>query len=242
MAKSVRQKEINFLTVLSGRKSKKRLNPRSFIMPCVVLLIAIAGVGVFGLLHNSLMQVEQESNTIREYLNSAEVNRQLNEAESMSLQAESMTNEANQVASPMENLATYPDMTTEHYAKIFEYAGVNIEVSTLSYNRSTGILSFSATSSYVLSIPTFIGQLRASGLFDDISYSGYVGNNTATSLYSSTSRNVSGSTSSESSESAYVDSYTAASYSFSVECSVKPPDPSANQDESENTEGEANNG
>jgi hypothetical protein len=44
----------------------------------------------------------------------------------------------------------------------------------MSYDRRTGILSFSASSENVTSFPGFVEALRATGLFADIQYRGYV--------------------------------------------------------------------
>lgn len=233
MAKTVRQKEINFLTVLEGRRAKRRLDPRALVMPGVVVLILLAGIGIAVLLYLNTSQVNEESDAIRAYLNAPDTNRQLSEAADIGAQAQAMANRAEGVATPMENSGTYPDLTSEDYRRISDYAGVNIELYTMSYDRSTGILKFTATSSYVSSIPTFISQLRGSGIFTDVSYSGYAGNLSASlQLSNTTSRSASAS-------SAVGTSTTDASmptYAFSVECSVKAPEASVEASATETEE------
>jgi len=216
MAKTVKQKEINFLTVLAGRRVRRRINPRSFIMPGVLLLIVVVGVGIFGFIYSLTAQVDAESNEIRAYLNSQDTARKIAEAENLESLAQYMNALAQQVAAPMESIATYPDLTSADYARIIGSAGANIELSTMSFDRTTGVLTFTATSDYVLSIPTFISQLRHSGIFSAVSYSGYSSNVSASGqLAQSTNRYDYG----------YESYYFSATYAFRVECVVKPPPP-----------------
>ena len=214
MAKSIRQKEINFLTALSGCSKRKKINPASLIMPGVLVLLLLIGGGIFALLHINTLQINQESNLVREYINSPDTQRQITQAESISRQAATMETGANATALPMDNLATYPDLTSGSYAQILNYAGINITLSAMSFNRETGILSFSGTSDYVLSIPTFISQLRNSGLFTDVVYTGYSGSVGGSGLATGTSR------SAEVEYDEYV--YVVPQFAFSVVCVVKP--------------------
>ncbi|MCL2806557.1 MAG: hypothetical protein FWD27_00090 [Coriobacteriia bacterium] len=250
MAKTVRQKEINFLAVLSGRRVKKKLELRSFIMPLVLLLIALVGLIIFFLLQSSAAEVKAESNEIRDYLNSPETERQLVEAAQVESDARAMSIAAEQVAVPMEYLVGYPDMSANNYSRMRAFAGPQVELSTLSYDRNTGLLAFTASSDYVLSIPTFIAQLRSSGMFSEVSYSGYSSNVTPTMQISqATNRGIGGAPVWETNYyqvgSTYPDGgaypggsgsqgvvsgqgtsfYTATLYAFRVECSVKPPNP-----------------
>lgn len=224
MAKQVKQKEINFLTVLTGRSGKKRFNPRVIIVPGVLLLVIIAGVGFAGYLHMSTSQVEAESNTIREYLNSPSTNRQISDAETAQEESQTSLANTNTLKLPMDYLATYPDMTSDKYRAITDYAGANIEISSVMYDRNSGVLSFNATSGYVLSIPTFISQLRNSGMFTDITYNGYAGNSAVAQLTATTDRTSSTSTGTTGTSSANNYVYTTPLYSFEVICQVKPPE------------------
>jgi len=173
MAKKVTQKEINFLEVLAGRRGKSKINPKSLIMPGVLLLILLAGLGAFGFFSTQTAEVNRESREIKEYLNSPETARQMQEASNVESEANQMNSQAERVAAPMVLLATYPDLSSADYSRILGAAGVNIEISSMSYDRSTGVLRFLASSDYVLSIPTFIAHLRQTGIFSHVSYSGY---------------------------------------------------------------------
>lgn len=221
MAKTVKQKEINFLNVLLGRSAKKKLDLRTLIMPGLVLAMVLVGVGVFAILYANTAQVEAQSNTIREYLNAPDTTQQLAESVTMESQAQEMQARAKGLVEPMENLAGYPDLTSDTYRFIFDSAGLNIELHLMSYDRSTGILSFTATSQYVLSIPTYISQLRSSGIFVDVTYSGYAGDNRSSQLGTSTSRGSASAASNSSSGDTSGGTSTPA-YAFSIECSVKP--------------------
>lgn len=223
MAKKIKQKEINFLTVLTGRSAKKKLSPRSLIMPGVVLVILVVGVGMFSMLTMDTNRVEAQSDVIREYLDSPETNRQLMEAANLESQAQYMSYLAEETVSPINNVSSYPDMTRANYEALWGYAGANIELGSLRYDRTTGVLSFTATSDYVLSIPTFISQLRNCGIFSDVSYSGYAGNAAATQIATSTDRTSSSSSSSSSSSASGTANMQQPRYSFSVECVLKAP-------------------
>ncbi|MDR1088189.1 MAG: hypothetical protein LBL23_02805 [Coriobacteriales bacterium] len=244
MAKTVRQKEINFLTVLVGRRTRKKINASTLIMPCVLLLVVLVGVGAFTYLSMATAQIDAQSDTIREYLNSPDTTRQLAEAQSTDTEAKSMAALAETTAAPIDNLASYPDLTTAQYTQILEYAGANIQLSTINYTRDTGSLTFSGTTEYVLSISTFIAQLRNSGLFSDVVYLGYSGSvPVASQLSTPTSRSdtsphpsssasaTTGEGSTGNSEAGRSVVETKPSYTFSVECSLKAPEPPAAETE-----------
>ena len=213
MAKTVRQKEINFLTVLVGSRGKKTINLRSLLIPGALLLVILAGAGAFAYLHVTTTHIEEDSGIIREFLNSPELNRQLTQASSLSDQTSQMESQAQSATIPMENLGTFPDLSSAQYQQILDFAGVNITLNAMSFDRTTGILQFAASSDYVLSIPTFISQLRTSGIFSDVSYAGYSGSAAPSSILSNSTDREDGSV------------FTAPAYSFSVQCSVKPPAP-----------------
>jgi len=218
MAKKVKQKEINFLAVLAGSRSRKKIQPRSLILPLALLLVIGVGLGVYSFISSLTHDVNSESNDIRAYLNSPETTRLIAEADSIETQAQNMQATADRVALPMENLATYPDLTTEDYSRILGYAGANIEITIMRYDRTTGILRFTATSDFVPSVPTFISLLRHSGIFSSVAYSGYSSN-------VSPARQQTGTTQGQGYDEYDADENSVAPlYAFSVECMVKPPD------------------
>jgi len=230
MAKKINQKEINFLAVLAGRRIRKKLDPRSLIMPLVLLLIVVGGVGLFSYLYFQTAELNDESNSIRAYLNSPETSRQLADAASIESQAQYMTVLAEGIEIPMHNLSTYPDLTSCNYTQILCYAGCNIELSMMSFDRATGVLTFTATSDFVLSIPTFISQLRNSGIFTDVSYSGYSSNVSSVGQLQQNTNRINGITSEAINASG---TYVAPLYAFRVQCVVKPPDPPSPPEETE---------
>jgi hypothetical protein len=199
--------------------------------------VVLTGVGIFGYYSMVTAGVNAQSDTIREYLDSPDTTRQIAQAQSTETEAKSMIAQAETAATPMENLATYPDLSTAQYRQIVELAGANIQLSTINYTRDSGTLSFSGTTEYVLSISTFIAQLRSSGMFSDVVYTGYSGSvPVASQLSTPTSRSdtPAASPNNETSSGSSADesaTETRPSYTFSVECSLNAPAPPVEETE-----------
>jgi hypothetical protein len=106
----------------------------------------------------------------------------------------------------LKNLSSYPDLSREQFVAIYDLAGTSIDISKISYDRRTGILKFEATASELSSLPFFVQRMRASGMFADIQYRGYLQTKTGSSyLGSSTSTNTTGSPQSYSGQSSSSD-------------------------------------
>ncbi|MDR2671995.1 MAG: hypothetical protein LBC35_01605 [Coriobacteriales bacterium] len=232
MAKSLRQKDINFLAVLDGRRAKRALSPQSFILPGVLVLVVLVGLGVFTFFQVNTMRLNSESDQIQTYLSSATTARELSEAQALKTQATDMQAKASNVATPMDNLASYPELTLGILYSLIELAGANIEITDMQYTKTTGILHFTASSDYVLSIPTFVSQLRTSGLFAYVEYTGYSGGGAGGGgqLADSTNRGsstdttgTSGATGAGAGAAAAAVSEQTPTYKFSLECALIPP-------------------
>jgi hypothetical protein len=237
MAKSLRQKDINFLAVLEGSNTRTRRGIVAFAAPGALALLMLVGIVTFICIQVNIAQLEGQTNEIKTYLNSTPVTRQLADANDLKIQAAAMQSRADAIATPLINLAGYPDLVSEDYARIRDMADVNIELTALTFDRTTGLLTLQATSDHVLAIPTFIGQMRSSGLFSDVSYSGYV-DSAGSVLSSATVRGNTGLT--EATEAGADDSeLLAPRYSFSVVCAVKPIDRTAAPATGESTDAEA---
>lgn len=75
-------------------------------------------------------------------------------------------------------LDSYPDLTSSLLNRI-DAAGSSsgITVEFTSYDASTGVLQFNATSNTVIDIPSYVRALQNCGVFSSVEYSGYESTN-----------------------------------------------------------------
>jgi hypothetical protein len=99
--------------------------------------------------------------------------RQVTQAQQMQTQATTAQAEADSLVTPLESLATYPDLTSADIRRVYGLAGRSVVISGFTYDRTTGVLSFSASSGAVRGVPLFITSLRDSTIFSDVGYVGY---------------------------------------------------------------------
>jgi hypothetical protein len=107
----------------------------------------------------------EDPGTTAQYKESVENQRLSREAKN---KAEALTGAVNAIN-------TYPDMSGDDFKQLFNIAGNKVDMSNISYDRSTGILSFGAKCGSAARIPIFIAALRSSGVFFDVYYDGYSG-------------------------------------------------------------------
>jgi hypothetical protein len=167
------KKDINLLAAMAQKTA--RVSPLAVLVPVVVFLV----LGIFMVMGtiwyaSTITELTAERDSLQRYLESARLEAAQNKSDEAKAQAAEMQALANTVKDTLYNLSSYPDLYGEHFDFIFGLAGDNIELADYSYDRRTGILSFSATSPSVRHIPYFVQSLRESSYFADIQYQGYV--------------------------------------------------------------------
>jgi hypothetical protein len=165
--------------------------------------------GLFIYLQMTTGTLLRDIDGVNSYLNAQSTKDQVAQTVAAQERAKNMQTQADTIAIPIENSATYPDLSADDIRRVYDIAGVDVTVDNLAYDRLTGALTFVSSCDYVNGVPLFVAHLRSSGIFSDVSYSGYakggvLGGSTRT-----------GSSSSSSAADAV--------YTFSVSCAVNPP-------------------
>jgi hypothetical protein len=178
MAKTIKQKDINFLLILqdASKPAKKSKLLVITLLVAIVLAVGMAGFFLYATTLNANLQRQIEK--LLTVVPDPSAQRQIAEAERATQAAAAMQEEAYALVAPLDNLATYPDLTSEDFRKIFNLAGNSVVINDIGYSRETGILTFNATCGSVRGVPIFMRGLRNSGIFRDVSYSGYTGGTT----------------------------------------------------------------
>jgi len=217
MAKSIKSRELNLLLALEknkGKASGKTELPgmlRLTILVFLLLLVATAGFGAFYFM--TAAQLTDEITNSNELLTNPIYRDTFNKTEQARIEAAEMAAQAASITGTQANLKTYPDMKSSNWKKLFRIAGGRVELSGIAYDRRTGMLSFTATTATASRVSLFITELRASGIFNAVSYEGY----------SAVPRVIFGTPSTDGDGNVSVSSSTITEYSFNVKCLVKPP-------------------
>jgi hypothetical protein len=212
MAKTIKQRDLNLLLAMNrdkGGGSGFRL--RTLLIPAAILLVLVALGATYFLRLNALMDQRQAA---RDYLNSPATKSAYEKSASLQQESANMVAQATEVGDIVAGLDSYPDMSSGDFIKIFSLAGDAVNLSGFSYERYTGTLTFNADCRSATRVPAFVAKLRMSGIFSDVSYSGYSGGSYVTNGTPS----VNGLTGEVAPS--YV---TGTSYHFNVRCFVKSP-------------------
>jgi hypothetical protein len=173
MAKTIKQKDINLFNSLDFAKAKKKAGGgfRLAILLSILILVIIGGL--YYLDYQTLSQLREENDELRSYTEDAKVLADFQKAQELQAQAQAATAKAGVIAGAVDNLKTYPDFTASEISHLAALEDKNAEILSTSYDRATGILTISGTTPEPATVAYFAAQLRISGLFDDVSYSGY---------------------------------------------------------------------
>lgn len=93
-----------------------------------------------------------------------------------------MANKNSKIESVINNINSYPRLTTESMNIFINNLYNGLSMSAISY--SDGVVSISATATNVLTIEDYVRKLRNSKLFMDVSYTGYQSSETSTTVSS----------------------------------------------------------
>lgn len=93
-----------------------------------------------------------------------------------------MANKNSKIESVINNINSYPRLTTESMNIFINNLYNGLSMSAISY--SDGVVSISATATNVLTIEDYVRKLRNSKLFMDVNYTGYQSSETSTTVSS----------------------------------------------------------
>ena len=175
MGRTLKYKDINLLTAQSRKlkvaKESKAVTVRLPIL-LLILVLLLLGFGYYKL-YERTGKLEEEKALIKEDLEDPTWIADYDESLRMGNESQIMVSQKDELEQVMLNLSSYPDIYGGDFHLIYEYAGDRVDVSGVSYNRQTGVLSFNAECDTVTGVPIFVTQLRMSAIFDDIKYEGY---------------------------------------------------------------------
>jgi hypothetical protein len=225
-----RKKDINLLDALEGKK-KVGLSVNAIVgLACIPLVALVAAVAVFVLVA-AIADLSGQRDQLRNYVENQQTEAASAEVASTQRQAYQARADADAVMAMLRYLSSSPDLYGEHYDRIFEMAGVEIELTNFTYDRQSGMLRFNASAAELSSLPRFVEQMRASGFFSDVQYRGYVQTTTSSASLAGSGSGTSG-TSGDATTSGVASAYASSasvpeivSYYYSLECQVVFPEP-----------------
>jgi hypothetical protein len=175
MARYKKTKELNLLTALD--RGKRRRRPGNAAIAIIVLIVAMGAAATFFYIHTAdeTDKLVARRDAALSYVDNPETKAQYKEAVANLQRAQEAQDRADGIVGAAEAINTYPDMTGGDYEKLFGIAGKKVDLSNITYDRTTGILNFDAMCRSAERIPTFIASLRSCGIFSDVYYEGYSG-------------------------------------------------------------------
>ena len=190
MGMQLKQKDINLIEALDRRqRGFKEGGAGGLRRPIIVLalVVALLGAGYFKL-DADTRALEKEKDAINLYLNDPATVEGYEESLKRQGQAARMAEQRDELGRVLLNLSSYPEIYGGDLDLIYEYAGERVAVSDVSYDRETGVLSFSAECDTATGVPLFVSQLRGSAIFDDVRYEGYTEQVTTTATPGKTTK------------------------------------------------------
>ena len=211
MAKTLKQKDINLLLALEkgGTSSAEATRRRRTLIALVMIVLIIAVVG--GLFFLQLMTLQNQKEDSQMYLEDPTMIAAYTEASEQETKALDEEERANWLQALLTTIDGYPKMDSDSFSQVYGYAGSRVEISAVEYDNPTGVLTFEANSDSATGVPIFVAQLRMSGIFEDVTYEGYM---------NAKDENITGTTVNP--DGTVVDNVTVKEkYSFIVNCLVK---------------------
>jgi hypothetical protein len=175
MAGVKKNKELNLLTALDRGKQRRKIGAGAIVLVALIALV-VASVAVFFVYTiGETEKLTERRDRALAYVDDPEIQAQYTESLANQQEAKTAKIRSETLINAVDAINSYPDMSGEDYDKLYRFAGKNVSLSGLSYDRTTGRLSFGATCESATRVPLFIAALRACGMFRDVEYSGYSG-------------------------------------------------------------------
>jgi hypothetical protein len=206
MARTKKNKELNLLAALDRGKQRKKAGKGMIAIIAIVAVLAAAVALFFMYTINEGDAFTERRDAALAFVDNPETKAQYEASIANQQTARQSQGRANALVGAVDAINTYPDMSGDDFKALFKIAGKKVDMSNISYDRSTGTLSFEAKSGSAERIPVFIAALRSSGVFSDVYYNGYSGG----------SYSVAGNVA----EDGTVENSVVTEYSFSVTCIV----------------------
>lgn len=184
MAKSIKQKDINLIAAMT-RSDKKPggSSGRNIVILCIILFVLIVVV-VTVLIGMQISSLTAEKEDLRLYVEDPSIVAQYQDSLAAQEKASIMAGQADTLKQVLLAVSSYPYLSSENIISILDYSENRVEIENFNFDRETGIVSFTASSSEPGVIPIFVAQLRLSKIFEDVQYQGYSGGETGSMGFS----------------------------------------------------------
>ncbi|MDR1271631.1 MAG: hypothetical protein LBK04_01355 [Clostridiales Family XIII bacterium] len=174
MAKTVKVRDINLLLAMDRGVKKSKGSGAKFLplLMIVAAVVAIAAAMVFFYMQNSDLKSQIEE--INLYLNDETTKSAAADSIAAQTMAGLMSSLNQSLEKTVSDLSSYPQISGEQIDRIYTFAGNRVQIDdNFSFDNSTGRLDLSVTSDTAAGVPIFVSQLRASGMFEEVTYQGY---------------------------------------------------------------------
>lgn len=138
----------------------------------VVLTALLCAAGWY-LLREDNLKIKAGLDGLRTALEAPENVAAYEEALEKERRNETLAAEINEANLLTERLASYPLVDSGLLESIREAGGSAVTVEITGYDSATGQLAFRAGSAEVIEAPRYVQKMRETGLFENVSYSGY---------------------------------------------------------------------
>lgn len=167
-------KEINLVAAGKRQQKKEHLSPElvKLIRPVIVLTVLLTVV-TSGLVGYNIYR-QKELDELNDYIMEPSNVMAYQEALLLSRQLNSLKGTMNEVLKFSEAQNSYPHATTSVMDTVQQTARNRAEVTLDSYSAADGSLQMTAKAANVTLINQFIDELEATGLFENVAYSGYI--------------------------------------------------------------------
>jgi hypothetical protein len=171
----MKNRDINLLLALDHQKVNARKGKGiSIVVPIlVIVLVAVAMGAGYSYFYNNTSEIRAQKEAIELYLSDPATTAAYNESLSAQSESARMAAEMSALRDVILNITSYPNLTGGDLDQVREIAGSRIKLAPMTYDKTSGVLSFNATSDTVTGVPLFVAQMRISGIFSDVQYQGY---------------------------------------------------------------------
>ncbi len=163
----MRKKELD----LYGSYRRRSRRQRRYSWCLAVLAALAAGLCVFGAVEGQNWALRREIAEVQGWMEATEEERLT--AEIQWAYNEALLEREAAMAHLSASRATYPKVGSGLIARIAAVGGERVTMTLEGYDSATGVLRFRAESGKVIDIPGYVLDLRRTGLFERVDYTGY---------------------------------------------------------------------
>lgn len=174
MAKRLKHKDINFLQVLHERPEGQQGPGKKRALIALPIVLAVAVALAYGGMAFRLYQQGAALSAASSYLDDPQNLLSQQQSRQWLAKSQAVQAELRRLDDTRDALATLPVFDTGAFAHLYAAASGGVTILQMEYTEDAGVLTVSAQSASVTDAPVFVQRLRGTGLFSDISYTGYL--------------------------------------------------------------------